>query len=136
MKLMSMRTARDDHVEKILKALQFEYDVIDDLDVLEAFKIMNTPTIIDDDFHAWSDWHEFFKHNIILYSLGPGCPSCTALKEKLTALGIPFTEITEHEKLVETGYSIFPVLSIKVNHVDTRDYTYKESLKMLKEMEN
>lgn len=136
MKLISMRTARDDHVEKILKALQFEYDVIDDLDVLEAFRIINTPTIIDDDFRDWSDWNEFFKRHVTLFSLGPGCPSCTALKEKLTALRIPFTEITKHEKLVETGYSIFPVLSIKLNNVDTRDYTYKESLKMLKEMEN
>lgn len=48
--------------------------------------------------------------SVILYSTG--CPRCIVLSKKLAQSGIPFTVVSDVDKMIEMGFQTAPILSV------------------------
>lgn len=59
--------------------------------------------------------------NVILYTTH--CPRCLILANKLEEKGIPYTEFTDKNKMIEMGMDMMPVLQI-----GNKQYGFKEAV--------
>ena len=57
--------------------------------------------------------------DIILYT--NHCPRCMILASKLKEKGIPYTEFTDVQKMLELGFDTVPVLQVGQQRYDFKD---------------